>query len=192
MHRAPSNRRRGRYVRIRPVTAVSAAVDEADVDVDVGDRNHQLVNGVDDDESESLSSVAALGERATTSERRAGRLVSAANLRAVWWKVGIWYAVLLGVGIAAFGALYFGHTIPAGRSVTKTGNNRSVLMIILDDMRPVQTVYGQRSLGPWATTFTPNLDIFAQQALSFTRAYAQVGCWLLIVGWLVVGWLVVS
>jgi hypothetical protein len=84
----------------------------------------------------------------------------------------MWYGILIPLGICYFTALFVYNT--SSPPLSESGNGRSVLMIIVDDMRPVQAAYGQQRLGPWNTSFTPNLDSFAEGALSFTRAYAQV------------------
>lgn len=89
----------------------------------------------------------------------------------VWRRVGAWYAALLAVGVVVFAALLAANQ-PAVGNVLDTTTARNVVMVLVDDMRPVQTKYGQQQ--PWGRSFTPNLDRFAEGALTFTRAYAQV------------------
>ncbi|MBD1390749.1 sulfatase [Neiella sp. HB171785] len=45
---------------------------------------------------------------------------------------------------------------------------QNIVMIIIDDLRPVLGAYGDKN------AHTPNIDAFAQQGVSFTRAYANV------------------
>jgi len=79
---------------------------------------------------------------------------------------------VMGVGLGVLLILWLSTT---SRIVSvPTPNRRNVLMVIFDDMRPVHTAYGQNELGPWPVSFTPNLDTFSEEALTFTRAYAQV------------------
>jgi hypothetical protein len=120
------------------------------------------------------SAARAVGAHHSTSRRssdggaKRGNNADAAVLRTIL----TWYVILLPLGICFFTTLYVYNT--STPPLSASGNGRSVLMIIIDDMRPVQAAYGQQRLGPWNASFTPHLDSFAEGALSFTRAYAQV------------------
>ena len=107
----------------------------------------------------------------TAEARSAGQSSADRSSALMWRRVGIWYAGLVAVGIAVFTALFAANQLAAG-DVLATTTARNVVMVIVDDMRPVQTKYGQQQ--PWGRSFTPNLDRFAEGALTFTRAYAQV------------------
>lgn len=52
--------------------------------------------------------------------------------------------------------------------VGKENPRYNVVLVILDDMRPAISGYGDR------LAQTPNIDLFMQESFYFTRAYSQV------------------
>lgn len=49
-----------------------------------------------------------------------------------------------------------------------TGQKQNIVMLIVDDLRPVLGVYGDKN------AYTPNIDALAAQGVTFTQAYANV------------------